>query len=342
MSNDSVQFKMANSKDVSDLATPNKVCKCKSKAIKGFKCVECNTILHPSCVKKCNITILSDKLVNCCENVQTSIDNMDDIMNVSFKTVTDGSSPNDREDIEVNYLHKIINMKDEIIMELRDKIDILKFTIKTMTGETSKISPSARELPKLVKANVQESIQPNTSTPVINPINENYDKNVNKQNQVNSKQKDDTAKNQKHKTCSIMSSNINNGNKDTKININPPTNVKLNLNKTSKSYNRKEIVGTNMTNTNIKTIAKLGHLHVYRMHPDTSEANLTEFLSDTAPDIPFNCVLLNKQKHTASFKVSYPLNFNDKVYDDKIWPAGAAIRRFIAPRKDFTKTTQQY
>lgn len=89
------------------------------------------------------------------------------------------------------------------------------------------------------------------------------------------------------------------------------------------------IIGSNSkANCEVKTVEKSGYLHLYRMHPNTTEADVLEFLKQTAPDIVFKCETLRKGDHSASFRLTYPIQFVDRVYNAGLWPSGAAVRRY--------------
>lgn len=70
----------------------------------------------------------------------------------------------------------------------------------------------------------------------------------------------------------------------------------------------------------------------------TSE--LSSILNKTAPSIKFECEEWNRTDNSCSFKVAFPIENVDKVYDPNIWPCGAAVRRFKFPKqKNFQENT---
>lgn len=92
---------------------------------------------------------------------------------------------------------------------------------------------------------------------------------------------------------------------------------------------RPAIVGSNSTvNSVVRTVPRNGYLHLYRMHPDTSDGDVIEFLKKTAPEIEFKCETLRKGEYSTSFRLTYPIQYVDKVYSGELWPAGAAVRRY--------------
>lgn len=95
---------------------------------------------------------------------------------------------------------------------------------------------------------------------------------------------------------------------------------------------RRPVIGSNK-NSVIKTVPKLGYLHVYRLNPDTMVEDLTSHLKKAAPSISFSCEKLNSNESSSSFIVKFPINDVKKVYDPNIWPLGACVRRYIFKKK---------
>lgn len=94
---------------------------------------------------------------------------------------------------------------------------------------------------------------------------------------------------------------------------------------------RKPVVGSN-ENSDVKTVQKLGYLHVYRLDPSMTAVDLNECLKKSAPDIRFDCKELNKTDKSLSCIVSFPLHFVGDVYNPAIWPSGACINRYKFPK----------
>lgn len=109
-----------------------------------------------------------------------------------------------------------------------------------------------------------------------------------------------------------------------------------------KSNNRNlPIIGTNTNIIDVEGV-KLGFLHVYRLKNDTTNEMLQNYLKKSAPDIKFNCELLNKNESSCSFKVGFPLEKEERVYESSLWPAGAAVRKFRFFRKKEDQTHPKF
>lgn len=95
------------------------------------------------------------------------------------------------------------------------------------------------------------------------------------------------------------------------------------------------VIGTNRNCKGVQAAARRGYVHVSRLQPNTTESDLVDHLKNVAPEITFSCELLKRGENSSSFKVVYPLECIEAVYDAGIWPEGVAVRRFRIPRRDF-------
>lgn len=106
-------------------------------------------------------------------------------------------------------------------------------------------------------------------------------------------------------------------------------------------------VGANTDSFNVKTVPKLGYLHVYRIDPSTTTQNLCDYLKQSAPSINFTCEYLNNNSTSNSFLVSFPIHHVKEVYNPEIWPNGACVNRFLFPKesnadKNFKITASEF
>ncbi|KAG5867966.1 hypothetical protein JTB14_012358 [Gonioctena quinquepunctata] len=99
----------------------------------------------------------------------------------------------------------------------------------------------------------------------------------------------------------------------------------------TRRHHRKPIVGVSKTVSTVKTITKLGYLHVYRLSPDTTPEDQSKALAETAPEIPFTCEQHYKNEKTCSMLVKFPIDHVKDVYNPQIWPAGAMVNRYQFP-----------
>ncbi|PSN43611.1 hypothetical protein C0J52_16373 [Blattella germanica] len=98
------------------------VCKrCKNKVTSGVKCVDCESIFHPSCSKLVtDIIFINDNIVKCCVNSEQNVSNHDLLLCDALKEYVDENNK-----IDVKLVNYILYQKQVIINELRDKVVIL-------------------------------------------------------------------------------------------------------------------------------------------------------------------------------------------------------------------------
>ncbi|KAK9685157.1 hypothetical protein QE152_g38264 [Popillia japonica] len=106
-----------------------------------------------------------------------------------------------------------------------------------------------------------------------------------------------------------------------------------------KTSRQKSIMGNNDSTITLKTVPKKAYLHLDRMHPETTPENLLQYLQLAAPEIRFDCEQIRRDNITTSFKITYPIEKIEEVYNPKLWPKGAIIRRYFVPRKNFQETS---
>lgn len=83
---------------------------------------------------------------------------------------------------------------------------------------------------------------------------------------------------------------------------------------------RKAFVGANKNVTAVKSVPKLGYLHVYRLSAETNPTDLIQALQITASHIPFKSEPLYKNDKTCSMIVTFPITHVHEVYVPEICP----------------------
>lgn len=78
---------------------------------------------------------------------------------------------------------------------------------------------------------------------------------------------------------------------------------------------------------------QLSHLHISRLSPKTTEADLERFFKQHIQDI--SCEKLNSKQPDvySSFKVTVPADFLEKALSPEFWPEGVAINKFFMKRR---------
>lgn len=91
------------------------------------------------------------------------------------------------------------------------------------------------------------------------------------------------------------------------------------------------IVGTDKNTSTIKGVAKLCHLHVYRLDPIMTAEQLSTYLKSKGVD-DVKCAQLNSKfpESYSSFKVSASNKFLDALMKPEIWPEDVCVNRFFS------------
>lgn len=93
--------------------------RCNAKVVSGIKCRDCNNYFHPSCARYVSsIEIIDDNTVICCK---TECDNPEDVeLCDALSEIVDSNNK-----IDFRVVKYILNQKNAIIVELREKIRIM-------------------------------------------------------------------------------------------------------------------------------------------------------------------------------------------------------------------------
>lgn len=122
-----------------------------------------------------------------------------------------------------------------------------------------------------------------------------------------------------------------------KTNINPNVSKDINTSnytdmRAAKRNDRKSntIYGTAESDCAIKAVARYAHLHVYRLDPDLSVEQLSNYLK--TKNILNSKVEKLQSKYPeqySSFKVSVPLSCLEDIKNPNLWPKDTGINRFF-------------
>lgn len=236
---------------------------------------------------------------------------------------------------ENSFLEKNIQLLQQRITDLEYIIELLKLKEDNFNMNTVTVAPSSAmksDKSRIRTDNVKSIQMPSASTSAKNePKNSHHiDRHTTSHKKHKHAENKDTEP-QKQNT-SIHTFTMN------EVNAAIKSSQEVLVKKPIISYNprqRKPIVGINKNNSNVRTVPKLGYLHVYRLDPATTPQELKNCLSKTASQIPFNCEVLNKTERTCSMKVSFPIQYVKEVYNPEIWPDGALVNRFRFINRNF-------
>lgn len=267
------------------------------------------------------------------EEYSDAMDNTNDDVNVCKNFNCLKSKLNHENCVKhIDTLDKLINCKDQQI----DILNELVLTLKTKQGSVTSVGngkqntrPSSFQSPKLKPVASAAPPEPAESRPQNEgpkstepPMRKSHLRtdnicNVNKASEV---------------TKTNVIRNVRNINREHKV-----SDITANKNNSNRN-NKRIVIGCNK-NDSIQAVPKQGYLHVYRMERNTTEENLLKYLKVTAPEINFQCELLKSTDKACSFKVNFPMDHVNKVYEPEIWPTGAAVKRFVFPKQHFLPKT---
>lgn len=290
--------------------------RCKANLVTGLKCIHCDKYVHKSCAKRLNnIIIIDENDFQCCNFVnesETSKSEVDTIVNALFQLTDE----NDKIDIQI--VRVLLTQKEQIIYELRERINILSKHVELVNAQVTSEVKKAKS-----KINLNPHTWPNLESRTSNVI-------VNTEGKPNVCNENTSDK---VKSSETEQSDINGVNSE---NSTPTTSKSLWTEVVRRKTNNKRppVIG-NITDSSIKLmgVPKYVSLHVYRLGPGTKSAQVIDFIKPKFPEA--KCEQLNSRnpEEYSSFKVDiYEENLNSAL-DANSWPSSACVRRFFFPRR---------
>lgn len=118
-------------------------------------------------------------------------------------------------------------------------------------------------------------------------------------------------------------------NKQAKVNFNENKTIEDNSEWKTQKQKKKPIYGT-AKETQIKGSMKYSDFHVYRIAPQTTAEDLTEYLKSQGI-ASVKCLEMDSKhpEEYTSFKVSVPQDYVDKIQNPDTWPQYACVNRFF-------------
>lgn len=102
----------------------------------------------------------------------------------------------------------------------------------------------------------------------------------------------------------------------------------------------KTIIGSNSESViSLKRPLKLAFLHVYKLHPETTVADVKNFLEPIFPEVQVEQLNSRYPDYYSSFKVTINETKLDAAMTPTLWPAGACVNRFFHLRVQKTQST---
>lgn len=322
--------------------------KCKNNVSNGLKCITCGVLFHPSCAKLINkIKIINSSQVNCCAT------------NSEFEG-SDKLSPGvdlaHDQTAEIAYLKSIIDMKNDLIRELREKNEILTNHIK-LINIVEKTSTFLDNIAKVEayqtkKAGVAKEISDKTGISQKRECSlfngkgtRTYEKNDNKnESSTETKLNPSVWENEQR---SVMNEIIN-INDDLKTDDDRESSSfklverrrKMKREQTKARYT---IVGANTKQSSLHAPAKKAWIYVGGCEENTTCDTVKNYIKEGCPDATdVECKQLTTLGRLKAFQVAFDFSFHDKIVDSAFWPSNIKVRRFnFNPKSNKIPTFQE-
>lgn len=320
-----------------DAETSGKLnCKCcKKKVVNGLKCNECGIHFHINCAKKVNVKFLDDNTIKCCdesERVKEESECINDDDIVFMDALNDISDENNKIDIRI--VKYILQQKDSIISELRERIQI-------MTQHTELLSKCVQsenlKNVKIMESSLKQIESNGENSELSNKLNVEC---VRTGNQMTYTSKEATTNvtnvpgMEKHKVN--ISNNNNNDNSHNSGNNVKLTNAIVSNNQqwtevVKRKPKRVTVIGNKEGRNDYKLqgVPKIISLHVYRLAPDTKSESVVDFLKQYFPEIKCEKLTARHPDLYSSFKIDIYEEHESVAMDPSLWPRNTCIRRFL-------------
>ncbi|CAG9823917.1 unnamed protein product [Phaedon cochleariae] len=220
----------------------------------------------------------------------------------SYEQETEESVCSDAGETTDNYCYKKTCTQEKIKVQVLVAKEVLQ---DKLISELEKRISNLEEIINLIKNCKHLPNEPNTKTKQLQPPmgegtnthTSTFGKhNANERNHHKNNEKEDSATNSTKNAISpaITSEQVRDAIK------NAQQQSGWHKQSSNRKYKRKPIVGNSKQIDSIKTITKQGYLHVYSLVEETTPGELEQGLKITAPHIPFQCEILNKQNGKCS------------------------------------------
>lgn len=219
-------------------------------------------------------------------------------------------------DTEVNYLNKLLDEKSCLIIELHDKIDILKKHINLLEKieKINPTEPSTRMVPDELVASVEETVVTDDFIPVITK------KSAMSISKDNGNISDSGTKSKTENFLTNFVSNkkgrrsqknkLNRGNHETKKDL--------------------MVTGAGAVSSDFMGAPRRAWMYVGRVNVNVKESQIENHLKGKFPGEDFSIERLPKRDaaHSASFKIGASLSLVEDLYKPQNWPTGVVVKRF--------------
>uniref|UniRef100_A0A1Y1KA50 Phorbol-ester/DAG-type domain-containing protein n=1 Tax=Photinus pyralis TaxID=7054 RepID=A0A1Y1KA50_PHOPY len=330
---------MAPGVDGSANAVSSKPCKyCKILPKNGLKCVKCQSVIHPGCVKylKSAKTINENQLI-CCESEQPASTLNDREFIDEDNTVIDINTYR----TEITYLKEIVSIKDILIKNQQELITSLKAQLEMMTQSRLPVTENLGNREN--KNRIMGSI--NISHLTTNKLS--YSSITAKDNSAgdasnaltplthNIKDQEKGITNAPSSTAKMGPNTV--GSEEVTHNKSP-SHDRFTVVTHKKKKTAPTILGTRVE-CDITAVVSRRNVFISRLHPNTTVDQLTNYIQKQNISVLAVEKLETQSDTISAFKIVIPTTEAYNIYKPEIWPQYTIIRPYRQPR-NFPAATQ--
>ncbi|KAJ3646919.1 hypothetical protein Zmor_024478 [Zophobas morio] len=281
-----------------------KMCKkCDNIPTQGPKCVQCNAVFHPGCIKYLkDIVESAPGEVMCCGSKVTPTP-------LPEKKMTNSIAQEEEKDLHIkslcanlDILLKQITLLNNIIIKQEEGISN-NHNPETTSQEINEIVKNSKLLPlKNTNDKQQKKTQDSPSNQAKTPNQGDKDKNDDNENLNN------------NKTLQNEDDNWN----------------KVKSKKRHRRESNKPIIGCSVDNSTPKAVPRRSFIHVYRLNPSTTTKDIEDHLC-MSNICTFGVEKLQSRYPDlySSFKVTIDHKDQDVAMKPETWPRGSCVNRFF-------------
>lgn len=307
--------------------------RCRKVTQVGYKCVECKTISHKSCVKIMkNVRIIDDEHIICCG---TSVQKDEEPLHISSDMPNAPSTPVDLPrlsgsvsfqpaiialEIEIRYLKELLKCKDATIdnqsiaiKALNEQVLYLKSASSSKTSTNQVIGPRMSNKPQQsysIALAGPSTASSSTASPGLAPGGS------------------------VHVDSGVVTSAVGKKLISKSANSSVAASVKT-AHDGGRGALRKPIVGqlSGSPLCSLRAAPIMAHFHLTRLHPDTKREDVVSYLDGTLPGVVVEQLGSKFPASYSSFKLSVPEGMATEILNPSIWPAGALVNHFFVRRR---------
>lgn len=293
-------------------------------------CSVCTKSFHPRCVNV-NLRGFHKKKNWICNTAfcrETSDDSED--MELESDIFLDA----DDKVVDYKLFHYILKQKDELILELRGVIKLMKSHIELLHYKNPE-NPD-KKVGKKPDNDIANSAEGEASretavmVDTIEHIKTRSDTTIKTNSKLPKTTLNDTKKDAKHHQTQKKISGSNKSKVGDTFGVTKTSNTPRPKNDTP---NKKCVIGINSDSGALKSSPAKAYLYIRRLAKTTTADDLKTYLMNDFPEVICELLENKHEENHARFKVTINFENLEKINKPEYWPSGVLISRFFHPRK---------